>query len=83
MPEYKAKTLEYKTIQGDMWDIIALREYRDEHAMHFIQDDNYYQRFTDLFPASAILTIPIEVSVKHNLKGNNPIPPLQSILPWR
>jgi hypothetical protein len=83
MPEYTAKTSEYKTIQNDMWDIIALREFKDEHAMHFVQDGNYDQRFTDAFPASVILAVPKQVTVQYNLKSSTFIPPIEQLLPWR
>lgn len=83
MPDYTAKDSEYKTIQGDMWDIVSLREYGDEHAMHYIQDANFDQRFTDAFPASVMLVIPLQVSVQYNLKGGVLIPPLNQLLPWR
>jgi phage tail protein X len=83
MPEYQARHNEYKTIQNDMWDIVALRQYRDEHAMHAIQDANFEQRFTDAFPAGVILAIPKNVSIRYNLKSGTPIPPLEQLLPWR
>ena len=79
---YKAKTLEYKTIQGDIFDIIALRAYGDEHAMHFVQDANFYERFRDEFPASIILTIPQTVTLQNNLKARRSLPNLKEILPW-
>lgn len=83
MPDYKAKTREYKTIQNDMWDIISLREYGDEHAMNWIQDANFDLRFTDAFAASILVEIPQGVSVQYNLKSGTPLPPLEQLLPWR
>lgn len=79
---YKAKHLEYKTIQGDLWDMIAIREYGDEHAMHYIQDANFYERFTDQFPGEVILDIPQTVVVEVNLKSRRPTPNLSQLLPW-
>lgn len=79
---YKAKVAEYKTVQGDIWDIVALRVYGDEHAMHFIQDANFYERFRDEFPASIILTIPSAVTLQNNLKARRSLPNLKQILPW-
>lgn len=83
MPDYTAKTKEYKTIQNDMWDIIALREYKDEHAMNWIQDANFDLRFTDAFAASVLVVISQKVTIQYNLKGGVPIPPLNELLPWR
>jgi phage tail protein X len=83
MPNYTAQSTEYKTIQGDMWDIISLREYGDEHAMNFVQDANFDLRFTDAFHASVLVTIPLQATVQYNLKSGTPIPPLSELLPWR
>jgi hypothetical protein len=83
MPDYIANDLQYKTIQGDMWDMVALREYGDEHAMHFIQDANFDQRFTDAFPGSVILDIPPVVTVQYNLKSGSQLPSIKDLLPWR
>jgi hypothetical protein len=83
MPEYQAETYEYKTIQNDMWDLIALREYGDEHAMHTVQDANFDERFTDAFPGGTVLVIPQTVSIEKNLKSGHPVPPLAQLLPWR
>jgi hypothetical protein len=83
MPDYTAKGFTYRTIQNDMWDIVALREYGDEHAMNFVQDDNYDERFTDAFPGGVNLNIVPAVTVGINLKAANPAPPLSQLLPWR
>ena len=83
MVTYTANSPQYKTIQGDMWDMIALRMYGDERAMNAVQDANFYQRFTDAFPAGAILNIPPTASVQYNLKSGTAIPSLAEILPWR
>lgn len=79
---YKAKLLEYRTVQFDIWDIVALRAYGDEHAMHFVQDANFYERFTDVFPAGVILAIPAQVTLQNNLKARRSLPNLKQILPW-
>lgn len=79
---YKAKGLEYKTTQGDIWDIIALRVYGDEHAMHHVQDYNFDLRFTDMFAGGVIVAIPQAVTVEVNLKTRRPTPNLQQLLPW-
>jgi hypothetical protein len=79
----KANNLSHKTTQGEMWDIIALREYGDEHAMHFVQDANFDQRFVDYFPASIILDIsPQIVTLENNLKTRAATPNLNQLLPW-
>jgi phage tail protein X len=83
MPNYTAEDSSYKTIQGDMWDIVSLREYGDEHAMNYVQDANFDQRFTDMFPASVILQIPPTATVQYNLKPSKPTPDLKNLLPWR
>jgi hypothetical protein len=79
---YKAKSLEHRTTQGEMWDIIALREYGDEHAMHFVQDANFYERFVDEFSGGVVLKIPSAVTVQNNLKSRPTTPNLQQLLPW-
>jgi hypothetical protein len=79
---YKAKHLEHSTIQGEIWDIVSLREYGDEHAMHFVQDANFYERFTDAFPGGIILKLPAAVTVKNNLKSRAAAPNLHQLLPW-
>lgn len=78
-----AKDQQYKTIQADMWDMVALREYKDEHAMHYVQDANFDQRFTDAFPASIILLLTQTVVVQNNLKARAKLPNLNQLLPWR
>lgn len=79
---YKSRSLEYKTVQGDIWDIIALRAFGDEHGMHFVQDANFYERFRDEFPASIILAIPPAITLQNNLKARRSLPNLKEILPW-
>lgn len=79
---YQAKHLQHKTIQGEIWDIIALREYGDEHAMHFVQDANFYERFVDEFAGGVLLKIPASVTVENNMKSHPTAPNLKQILPW-
>jgi len=78
----KARHLDHKTSQGEIWDIIAIREYGDEHAMHFIQDANFDYRFVDEFPASVILVLPQVVTLQYNLKTRMAVPDLKALLPW-
>jgi hypothetical protein len=83
MPTYKAKVKEYITGQGDMWDMIALTCYGDEHCMHHVQDANYEYRFVDGFMANQILVIPQEVTIENNLRYDIGIKNLGELLPWR
>lgn len=76
------KNYRHSTVQGEVWDIVALREYGDEHAMHAVQDANFYQRFVDAFPAGVILEIPASVTLTYNLKSRTAAPNLQQLLPW-
>lgn len=78
----KARHLDHKTSQGEIWDIVALREYGDEHAMHFIQDANFEHRFVDEFPGSVILALPQVVTLQYNLKTRVAIPDIKALLPW-
>jgi hypothetical protein len=79
---YKAKNLQHKTIQSEIWDIIALREYGDEHAMHEVQDANFNERFVDEFAGGILLDIPASVTLENNLKSHVPSPNLKQLLPW-
>jgi len=51
----------YATMQGDMWDKIALRMYNSERLMHVLIDANPEYRGITVFPANCELRIP-EVS---------------------
>lgn len=77
-----SKQSTYKTTQGDMWDIVSLRCYGDEHAMHYVQDANFEERFIDAFPGGMILDIPQSVILQLNLKSRKPNPDLAQMLPW-
>lgn len=78
-----AKVDSYKTNQGDIWDLIALTCYGDEHAMHYMQDANYDYRFTGFFSSGIILNVPAQVQVTYDLKHPVKIPRLNELLPWR
>jgi hypothetical protein len=80
--ELKARNLDHKTSQGEIWDIVAIREYGDEHAMHFVQDANFDYRFVDEFEASVVLALPQIVTLQNNLKTRKAIPDLKALLPW-
>ena len=79
---YYAKNLRHTTVQGEIWDIIAIREYGDEHAMHFVQDANFYERFADEFAGGVVLQIPPSVTLQYNLKSQPVTPDLKQFLPW-
>jgi len=80
---YQAKSTDYISDQFDMWDIIALREYGDEHAMNTIQDANFNLRFTDAFLADVDVLIPAQAVCQNNLKTRTSIPNTSALLPWR
>ena len=48
----------YTTVQGDMWDLIAKRNYGTEKAMHVLLEAN--QQYSDIvvFGAGIVLNIP-------------------------
>ncbi len=48
----------YTTIQGDMWDSIALKVYRSENCMSFLLEANQQYRDIAVFPAGVVLTCP-------------------------
>jgi hypothetical protein len=79
---YKAKNSVHKTIQSEIWDVIALRELGDEHAMSFVQDNNFEERFVDEFAGGVLLDIPASVTLENNLKSHIPSPNLKQLLPW-
>ena len=74
--------IRHRTVQGEIWDMIAIREYGDEHAMHFIQDANFYERFVDEFAGGVVLNIPAVVTLQNNLKSRPASPDLTALLPW-
>lgn len=51
-------TTTYKTIQGDTWDLIAVRCYGDEHRMAELIAANAQHRHVVLFPAGVVLEVP-------------------------
>jgi hypothetical protein len=79
---YKAKNPVHKTVQSEIWDIIALREYGDEHCMSMVQDANFEERFVDEFAAGVLLEMPAVVTVENNLKTHVSVPNLKNLLPW-
>jgi len=78
----QAKHRQHRTVQGEIWDMIALREYGDEHAMHYIQDANFEERFVDEFNGGVILQLPSAVTLENNLKSRPMTPNLKNFLPW-
>lgn len=58
---------EYRTIQGDMWDMIAFRMYHNEQLMHVLIDANPQYRSVVVFPANCVLNIP-DVSTEERIE---------------
>lgn len=48
----------YTTVQGDMWDIIALKVYRDENCMSYLLEANQAYKDTAVFPAGVEIACP-------------------------
>ena len=48
----------YTTIQGDTWDIIALRLYKEERYMHILLEANTQYNQVIVFPANIVLQVP-------------------------
>lgn len=71
MPNQKIQQT-YRTTQGDMWDVIALRLYGTETLMYLLLEANYQYRDVTVFPANCELVVP-------------PMPKAAatSLLPWR
>lgn len=83
MPTYNARFEKYVTGQGDIWDIIALKCYGDEHAMNQMQEANYPYRYVDGFSANIELVVPPVIEVVNDLKSPVKIPDIKGMLPWR
>ena len=65
----------YRTIQGDTWDIIALRMYPNigkEKLMHVLLQENPAHQETVIFEANVMLRIP-----------KVDIPVVSSLPPWK
>ena len=50
--------LKYTTIQGDTWDLIALKVLGNERNMHLILANNPTYNDVVIFPANIVLEIP-------------------------
>ena len=48
----------YITTQGDTWDTISLKFYKDENYMHLILEKNPQYNDVVIFPANVVLDIP-------------------------
>lgn len=83
MITYKARVKEYVTSAGDIWDVIALKCYGDEHCMHVMQDANYNYRFMDRFPPDLNLIVPETATIENNHKTFTIPPNVKALLPWR
>lgn len=83
MPTYKSRFKSWLTNQGDIWDIIAIECYGDEHCCHAIQEYNTAYIYQDFFPANIRIMLPEEITIEENLKTGIKIPKVQEALPWR
>lgn len=54
----RAVTRTYRTVQGDMWDIISLRVYGTEMLMHLLVEANHQYRDIAILPANYDLVVP-------------------------
>lgn len=48
----------YTTVQGDTWDIIAYKMYRDEYKMDILINANTEHIDTVVFSAGVVLNVP-------------------------
>jgi hypothetical protein len=62
----------YTTSQGDMFDMIALRELGDEHLSFRIMEENYDYHRVRIFSGGIVLAIP-EVEVIRRIE----------LVPWK
>jgi len=46
------------TTQGDTWDVISLKFYKDEKYMHLILEVNPKYNDVVIFPANIVLNVP-------------------------
>ena len=49
---------QYKTIQGDTWDIIAKKQYGDEKKLDILMMNNFSLLNYVVFPAGIVVDIP-------------------------
>jgi phage tail protein X len=67
---------QYISIQGDWWDLIALKLYGmrrgDDHLMHKLIEANYQIREISHFPGGVVVNVP-DVPVKTSI----------SLVPWK
>jgi phage tail protein X len=67
--------MKYRTIQGDTWDIVALKMYPElggEKLMHILLEANPAHRETVVFEANVVLDVPTA-----------DIPVVSSLPPWK
>ncbi len=65
---------EYRTKQGDTWDIIAKRELGSEHLMPRLMELNFAQRLTSVFPEGVMLKLP-EITTQERQEVELNLPP--------
>lgn len=63
----------YRTVQGDMWDIIAHKVYGDEKKMNVLIEANPSYRDVYIFPAGAVLNVP-DLEDRTEIQGTGSAP---------
>lgn len=48
----------YRTIQGDTWDVISLKNYNSQMFTHELVAANFDQRNVAIFSAGVVLNVP-------------------------
>lgn len=49
---------EYRTLSGDTWDIISLKNYQSELFTGQLVAANFEHRHTSIFPAGVVIEVP-------------------------
>lgn len=53
----------YVTVQGDMWDLISYKMYKNEHYVAELISANTQYRDVVIFPANCVLDVP-DIDIK-------------------
>lgn len=62
----------YTTIQGDEWDMIAYKLYKDESMVNLILKANQQYKYIVIFPAGITLQVP---EIGDNMVKSQNLPP--------
>lgn len=49
---------QYRTVQGDTWDLIAKKQYGDEKKLDILMMNNFFLLNYVIFPAGILVDIP-------------------------